>query len=128
MDSIKYEHKNSTNILIIEKKYRTGKEVNRMKFEKSPDGLSMTVKLSGEIDSINAPNLEEELLHKIDTIKNLTFDMTDLEYVSSAGLRVLLSTQKLMKNKNGNMIIKNVNDEVMDVFKVTGFIRLFTIT
>lgn len=98
-----------------------------MHFEKSSDGLSMTVKLSGEIDSINAPNLEEELLHKIDTVKNLTFDMKNLEYLSSAGLRVLLATQKLMKSKEGNMIIKNVNDEVMDIFKVTGFIRLFTI-
>lgn len=97
-----------------------------MKFEKSSDGLTMTVRLSGEIDSINAPTLEEEILRKIDSVKDLIFDMNKLEYVSSAGLRVLLSTQKIMKSKNGSMVIKNVNTDVMDVFKVTGFIRLFT--
>ena len=94
-----------------------------MEFEKSQDGSELTVSLIGEIDSMNTPELEERLLKETEGIKSLVFDMKRLEYISSAGLRVLLQMQKQMK-KQGSMVIRNTNNEVMDIFKVTGFIRL----
>ncbi len=98
-----------------------------MDFKLSDDKKTMIAYLKGDIDAINATSLEFELLNRLDPVYDLTFDMTKLEYISSAGLRVLLSTQKLMKSKNGKMTIKHVNDDIMDTFKVTGFIKLFTI-
>ena len=94
-----------------------------MRVEKSADGTAMTVALTGEVDSLNINEIEEELLKEVEGVKDLTFDMKELEYISSAGLRVLLQMQKLMKTK-GSMVIKNTNEEVMGIFKVTGFVRL----
>ena len=75
---------------------------------------------------MTAPSLEEEIKSSIDGIKELVFDLKDLVYVSSAGLRVLLSAQKTM-NKQGTMTIKNANEEVMEIFEVTGFIDILNI-
>lgn len=97
-----------------------------MNFEKSQDGSVLTVSLSGEIDSMNTPELEERLIKEIDGVKELIFDFKDLEYISSAGLRVLLTMQKTMKSQ-GSMVIKNTNEEVMEIFKVTGFVRLLNL-
>lgn len=97
-----------------------------MNFEKSQDGSVLTVSLSGEIDSMNTPELEERLLKEIDGVKELIFDFKELEYISSAGLRVLLTMQKTMKSQ-GSMVIKNTNEEVMEIFKVTGFVRLLNL-
>lgn len=72
------------------------------------------------------PTLEEELKRSLDGITELVFDFGKLEYISSAGLRVLLAAQKIM-NKQGSMIIKNVNDVINDVFEVTGFSDILTI-
>ena len=94
-----------------------------MNFTKSPDGNTLTVELVGEVDSMNTPELEERLLKETEGITDLIFDLKGLEYISSAGLRVLLTMQKMMKSQ-GSMVIKNTNDEVMDIFKVTGFVRL----
>ena len=92
-------------------------------FTKSQDGNTLTVELVGEVDSMNTPELEERLLKETEGITDLIFDLKGLEYISSAGLRVLLTMQKMMKTQ-GSMVIKNTNDEVMDIFKVTGFVRL----
>jgi len=96
-----------------------------MNFEKSNDGTKLTVALIGEVDSMNTPEIEERLLKEVDGVKELVFDLSKLDYISSAGLRVLLQMQKIMKPV-GSMVITNTNDDVMDIFKVTGFVRLFT--
>ena len=70
--------------------------------------------------------LEAELKHSIVGADTLIFDLKDLEYISSAGLRVLLSAQKVM-NKQGKMVVRNVNEDVMEVFDITGFIDILTI-
>ena len=85
-----------------------------------------TVKLVGRLDTVTAPQLESELKESIKDVVELVFDFESLDYVSSAGLRVLLSAQKIM-NKQGSMVIKNVNESVMEVFDVTGFVDLLTI-
>lgn len=75
---------------------------------------------------MNVTEIEETLLKEVEGVSDLTFDLKDLEYISSAGLRVLLGMQKMMKSK-GNMTIRNTSDEVMEIFKVTGFVRLLNI-
>lgn len=97
-----------------------------MNFEKSQDGSRLTVGLSGEIDSLNAPELEEKLKSEIEGVSELDFDLNELEYISSAGLRVLLSMQKIMKSR-GSMTIRNTGEEVMEIFKVTGFVKLLNL-
>ncbi|MBP3854463.1 MAG: STAS domain-containing protein [Ruminiclostridium sp.] len=97
-----------------------------MKLKKSNDGSELTVTLAGEVDAANVTEIEEKLLKEAAGVTDLTFDLKELEYISSAGLRVLLQMQKMMKTQ-GNMVISNTNDEVMDIFKVTGFVRLLNI-
>ncbi|MGN0288774.1 MAG: STAS domain-containing protein [Lachnospiraceae bacterium] len=97
-----------------------------MKIENTTNGNEMELALSGRLDTITAPQLEAELKKNIDGITSLLFDFSDLEYLSSAGLRVLLAAQKVM-NKQGSMVIKNVNDTIMEIFEVTGFVDILTI-
>ena len=97
-----------------------------MKIEKKQDGAELTIALEGRLDTMTAPELDQELQGKIGDITQLVFDLAQLEYVSSAGLRVLLSAQKVM-NKQGKMIVKNVNEQIMEVFEVTGFTDILTI-
>lgn len=82
--------------------------------------------LDGRLDTITAPELENELKAALDGVNELTLDLAGLEYISSAGLRVLLSTQKIM-NKQGRMIIRNVSETIMVIFDVTGFSDILTI-
>ncbi|MCR4901511.1 MAG: STAS domain-containing protein [Butyrivibrio sp.] len=86
----------------------------------------LVVGLEGRLDTTTAPQLESELKDATEGVKELVFDLAKLEYISSAGLRVLLSAQKLM-NKQGNMVVKNPNDDIMEIFEVTGFVDIFTI-
>ena len=88
-----------------------------MNIQKTLSGAALTVALEGRLDTTTAPKLEEELR---DGITRLVFDVEKLEYISSAGLRVLLAMQKLM-NQQGEMVLQNVNEAVMEVFEVTGF-------
>ena len=97
-----------------------------MEVLKQADGNKLSVKLVGRLDTVTAPQLESELKESIKDVVELVFDFESLDYVSSAGLRVLLSAQKIM-NKQGSMVIKNVNESVMEVFDVTGFVDLLTI-
>lgn len=90
------------------------------------DGGKAIFALEGRLDTSTAPQLEEAINRDIEKITDLSFDFANLEYISSAGLRVLLSTQKIM-NKQGKMIIKNVSEEVMEIFDVTGFSDILTI-
>ena len=93
---------------------------------KEQDGKKLHVKLIGRLDTNTAPELTESLKNDLETIEELTFDLSELIYISSAGLRVILSTQKTM-NKQGTMIITNVQDIVMEVFDATGFTDILTI-
>lgn len=97
-----------------------------MTINKIPEGEKLTVSIIGRLDTTTAPNLEAEFKSSLDGVKELVIDMGGLEYISSAGLRVLLSAQKVM-NKQGNMTLINVGDVVMEVFEVTGFSDILTI-
>jgi anti-sigma B factor antagonist len=82
--------------------------------------------LEGRLDTVTAPELENELKAALDGVTELTLDFDQLEYISSAGLRVLLSAQKTM-NKQGEMRILHVNETIMEIFEVTGFSDILTI-
>lgn len=86
----------------------------------------LTLIINGRIDTTTSPQLEEEIKNYIDAITDLTLDFADVEYISSAGLRVLLATQKKM-NKQGTMKVVHCNSTVLDVFEVTGFSDILTI-
>ena len=97
-----------------------------MTINKTQEGTHLDLALAGRLDTTTAPQLEAELKQSIDGIQELTMDFAGLEYLSSAGLRVLLSTQKVM-NKQGTMVIRNVNETIMEIFEVTGFVDILTI-
>jgi anti-sigma B factor antagonist len=97
-----------------------------MTINKTSNGTRLTIALEGRLDTTTAPQLETEVKNTLSDVKDLTFDFTRLDYISSAGLRVLLSAQKVM-NKQGNMRITNVNETIMEVFDVTGFVDILTI-
>ena len=97
-----------------------------MTIEKKINGEAVTLIVSGRLDTQTAPELENELDAVLSDIKELTFDMTNLEYVSSAGLRVILKAQKAM-NAQGSMKLTGVNDSIMEVFDITGFLDILTI-
>lgn len=89
-------------------------------------GAGLVLSLDGRLDTTTAPQLEAELRTGLDGVQDLTIDMEKLVYISSAGLRVLLKAQKVM-NKQGKMTVKNVSQEIKDVFEVTGFDELLNI-
>ena len=97
-----------------------------MTIEKKINGEAVTLIVSGRLDTQTAPELENELDSILSGLKELTFDMTNLEYVSSAGLRVILKAQKAM-NAQGSMKLIGVNDSIMEVFDITGFLDILTI-
>ena len=86
----------------------------------------LTIELSGRLDTTTAPALDKTVNEDIADTKNLVLNMKRLEYISSAGLRVLLSAQKKMQ-KIGSMKVTNVREEVMEVFEMTGFADILTI-
>ena len=97
-----------------------------MTITKTLDGTNLTIALEGRLDTTTSPQLEGELHPDIDSATEVTFDLEKLAYISSAGLRVLLSAQKIM-NKQGKMTIKNVCPEIMDIVDVTGFVDILNI-
>ena len=97
-----------------------------MTIEKILNGEEATLVVVGRLDTQTAPELEKELDSIVAGLKELTFDMTGLEYVSSAGLRVILKAQKIM-NTQGSMKLICVSDSIMEVFDITGFIDILTI-
>ena len=94
--------------------------------EKKSNKDELVIELNGRLDTTTAPQLESELKASYEGVAELVFDLKDLEYISSAGLRVLLSAQKTM-NRQGRMVIKNASEEVMEIFEVTGFTDILTI-
>ena len=97
-----------------------------MTIEKKINNESATLIVSGRLDTQTAPELEKELDSVLADIKELIFDFANLEYVSSAGLRVILKAQKAM-NAQGSMKLTGVNDSIMEVFDITGFLDILTI-
>lgn len=97
-----------------------------MIINKFKEDVTLTIELEGRLDTVSAPQLEAELKKSVSGIRTLIFDFKKLEYLSSAGLRVLLASQKVM-NRQGEMIIKNVNSTIMDIFEVTGFSEILTV-
>ncbi len=90
------------------------------------DGDKLTVVLTGRLDTTTAPELEEQVNASLSGIANLIFDVAKMEYISSAGLRVLLASQKIM-NKQGDMKVVHPSDDVKEIFDVTGFSDILTI-
>lgn len=88
---------------------------------------TLIVSLEGRLDTTTAPELETKLDQSLDGVNNLIFDMKELSYISSAGLRVLLTSQKKMNRCGGDLTVRNANDDIMDVFEVTGFIDMLNI-
>ena len=97
-----------------------------MTIEKQVNATSATIVIAGRLDTQTAPELEKELDTVFSGVQELIFDMTGLEYVSSAGLRVILKAQKIM-NAQGSMKLIGVNDSIMEVFDITGFLDILTI-
>lgn len=91
-----------------------------MEIIKNAAGDKLTLEIVGRLDAATAPQLEKELNASLTGVKSLTFDFSKLEYIASAGLRVLLVAQKRM-NKQGDMVIRNVKEEVNEVLEMTGF-------
>ena len=98
-----------------------------MNIEKKLEGDVLEMKVSGRLDTSTAPDLDNELKSEIEGITRLVMDFAELEYISSAGLRVLLSAQKIM-NKQGTMEVTGVNETVMEIFEVTGFSDILTVS
>ena len=97
-----------------------------MTIEKTINNEGMIITLEGRLDTVSAPCLEKEIKENLTGINKLVFDFTKLEYLSSAGLRVILMSQKLM-NKQGSMVIRNINDTIHEIFEMTGFLSILTI-
>ena len=98
-----------------------------MEIKKDANGSDLDLVVSGRLDTTTAPQLESVLKDSLNGVSSLAFDFSNLEYISSAGLRVLLAAQKSMNLQNGKMVIRHVNDTVEEVFEVTGFTDILTI-
>ncbi|MBQ7715049.1 MAG: STAS domain-containing protein [Clostridia bacterium] len=97
-----------------------------MTINKNLEGSKLTIALEGRLDTTTSPQLETELRNSVNDVTELVFDFAGLDYISSAGLRVLLSAQKVM-NKQGKMTITNVKPDIMEIFDVTGFVDILNI-
>ena len=97
-----------------------------MTIEKNLNGAELTITLAGRLDTASAPQLEAELKESLPGVEYLALDFAALDYLSSDGLRVLLGAQKQM-NKQGNMVVRNVNETISEIFEMTGFCDILTI-
>ena len=97
-----------------------------MTIEKKLNNAELTISLTGRLDTTTSPQLEAELKACLDGVEHLVLDFAALDYLSSAGLRVLLAAQKQM-NKQGGMVVRHVNETIAEIFDVTGFCDILTI-
>ena len=97
-----------------------------MEIIKEKNGTAVTMSLQGRLDTATAPQMEAELKKDMEEVTRLILDMRELEYLSSAGLRVILNAQKMMV-KRGGMVVRHVNETIMEVFELTGFSDILTI-
>ena len=99
----------------------------KMNIKKNYNGKELTIEVGDRIDTVTAPDFENEIMDEMGKFDSLIIDFTDLEYISSAGLRVLIATQKKLKPENIPMVIKNVNDTINEIFKMSGFDKILKI-
>ena len=97
-----------------------------MTITKNQEGGTLVVSVEGRLDTVTAPQLESEINSSLAGVTELVMDFAKLDYISSAGLRVLLSAQKKM-NAQGKMVVKNINDTIKEIFEVTGFCDILTV-
>ena len=97
-----------------------------MEIVKTKDGDKLTVAVIGRLDTTTSPQLEQELEPELGNVKKSTFDFEKLDYISSAGLRILLQTAQSM-DQMSDMVVTNVNSDINDIFEVTGFTDILTI-
>ena len=97
-----------------------------LNIKKTKEGEKLMIALEGRLDTLTSPDLETEFKSDIDGVKELVLDLEKLEYISSAGLRVLLLAQKTM-NRQGSMVVTNANESIMEIFEVTGICDILTI-
>ena len=98
-----------------------------MNIEKKYNGKELTIQVADRIDTVTAPDFENEINNEMNNFESLIIDFSDLEYISSAGLRVLISTQKKLKPENIPMVITNVNDTIGEIFRMSGFDKILEI-
>lgn len=98
-----------------------------MEIKKTASGALVTLQLAGRLDTTTAPELEAEIKASLEGTRELIIDMNALEYISSAGLRVLLSAQKAITKQEGRMVVRGANESILDVFTVTGFCDILNI-
>ncbi|MBQ2228313.1 MAG: STAS domain-containing protein [Firmicutes bacterium] len=98
-----------------------------MNLTKKAAGDALTIALEGRLDTTTSPQLDEEIETSLDGIRDLTMDFSELNYISSAGLRVLLRAQRKMNGCQGAMRVTGVNDSIMEIFEITGFSEILTI-
>lgn len=98
-----------------------------MNIEKKYNGKELTIQVVDRIDTVTAPDFENEINDEIGNFDSLIIDFADLNYISSAGLRVLISTQKKLKPENIPMVITNVNDTIGEIFRMSGFDKILEI-
>ena len=97
-----------------------------MTIDKTKADGKLNIAVGGRLDTTTAPELDAVIKAEIDGVSHLIIDMASLDYISSAGLRVLLSAQKVM-NKQGDMVVRNANDNIKEIFEVTGFVDILTL-
>ena len=98
-----------------------------MNIAKEKDGSRLTVSIEGSLDIRTAPDLSKALEGELDNVNEVYFDLSGTSYTSSAGLRVLLKTFQVMEAKDGRMVLKNVNEDLYDVLKLSGFVDFLEI-
>ena len=98
-----------------------------MTITKTSNDSSLVIALEGRLDTTTAPMLEAELKDSLEGVTDLTLDFEKLDYISSAGLRVILTAQKTMNKQSGTMVVKNVCADIKEVFDITGFVDILTI-
>lgn len=96
---------------------------NNLKIEKELEGEKLTVRLNGDLNVLTLPKLQEETNKSLGGVKELIFDLAEVEYISSSGLRVLLSMESKMRRENGKMILKSVNSSVKEIIRLTGLTK-----
>ena len=106
-------------------KYHTERKIN-MNLTKKINDTELTVAIEGRVDTVTSPELDKLIKESVDGMDSLVIDMKDVEYISSAGLRVLLSSHKLM-SKKGGMTVINAGEDIMEIFEVTGFSDILNI-
>ena len=98
-----------------------------MNIAKKYNEKELTISVEGRVDTITSQELEKEITDEFGSFDSLTLDFSDLEYISSAGLRVLVATQKKLKTNDIPFAIKNVNDAVGEIFRMSGFNKILDI-